>query len=74
MTQITKNRLLRQVTAHLQAKTCDVQWATQLREDGVLIAETFDRKAYAAEQSAELAADLPAGMASPLHTLLGWSS
>lgn len=72
MGELTKRRVLRQFTVNLQANTLEIQWTTQVLEDGAMLAETFHRKAYAEEQSLELDADLSAEAAIKMRSVMGW--
>ena len=67
---LTETRILKQVTTLPAQGTVNVQWANQILKDGVLLTETYERKAYTADQKAEFEAEVE-GAASYM-TALGW--
>lgn len=67
---LTEQRILKQVTILAQQSAANVQWANQVLRDGEIIAETYERKAYTVDQSAEFLLEVE-GAASYI-TALGW--
>ena len=70
MTTFTEQRILKQVTTLPAQSAVNVQWANQVLKDDVVISETFERKAYTADQYAEFVAEVE-GSASYIAAL-GW--
>ena len=50
MSTFTETKVLKQVTFLPQANAINVQWGLVVAKDGVSISETFERKAYSADQ------------------------
>jgi hypothetical protein len=65
-------RVLKQVAILPALNAVNVQWANQVLKQGVVISETFERKAYTADQAADFAAEVE-GAASYMAAL-GWSA
>ena len=59
-----------QVTILPTANTINVQWANQINKENVVIAETFERKAYAQDQKDEFLAEVE--NASAYIDAIGW--
>lgn len=70
MSTFTEQRILKQVTILAQQSAANVQWANQVLKDGVLLTETYERKAYTADQKAEFEAEVEG--AANYITALGW--
>lgn len=68
---LTETRILKQVAILPAQNAVNVQWSNQVLKDGEVIAETYERKAYTAEQAAEFAAEVE-GSASYMAAL-GWN-
>ena len=66
----TEQRILNQVTTLPAQSAVNVQWANQVLRDGEVISETFERKAYTADQAAEFLAEVEGAEA--YITALGW--
>ena len=70
MSTFTESRIIKQI-AHLPpSNTVQVQWANQILKDGNVISETYERKAYTADQKAEFAAEVEG--ADSYLAVLGW--
>jgi hypothetical protein len=69
--KLTEQRILKQVAILPSQNAANVQWANQVLKDGVVISETYERKAYAADQAAEFASEVE-GAASYMAAL-GWT-
>ena len=67
---LTEQRILKQVTTLPAQSAVQVQWANQILKDGVVISETYERKAYSQDQAAEFAAEVEGAAA--YVTALGW--
>lgn len=67
---LTEQRILKQVTVLPAQSAVNVQWANQILRDGEVITETYERKAYTADQKDEFLAEV-AGAESYLAAL-GW--
>lgn len=67
---LTEQRILKQVTILAQQSAANVQWANQILRDGELVTETYERKAYTADQKAEFLAEVEG--AADYITALGW--
>ena len=55
---LTEQRILKQVTTLPNQSAVNVQWANQILRDGELLTETYERKAYTADQKAEFLAEV----------------
>jgi len=71
MATFTEQRILKQVSVLSAQNAVQVQWANQVLKDGELLSESYERKAYIAEQAAEFAAEVE-GSASYM-SILGWT-
>ena len=71
---LTRNRVIKQVTLLPQENTIEVAWAWQVRQDGELVGELLNRRAYAADQVGLLDADLPPGVATRIKQAMGWQA
>ena len=71
MSTFTETRVLKQVAILPTQNAANVQWANQVLRDGEVISETFERKAYTADQAAEFATEVE-GAASYMAAL-GWT-
>ena len=67
---LTEQRILKQVTTLPAQSAVQVQWANQILKDGVVISETYERKAYGQEQKAEFIAEVEGAAA--YVTALNW--
>jgi len=67
---LTEQRILKQVTTLPAQSAINVQWANQILRDGEVISETFERKAYTAEQAQEFLAEVEG--AAGYMAVLGW--
>ena len=67
---LTEQRILSQVTTLPAQSAANVQWSNQILRDGEVVSETFERKAYTAEQKAEFLAEVEG--AENYITALGW--
>ena len=67
---LTEQRILKQVTVLAPQSAVNVQWGNQVLKDGEVIAETFERKAYTADQKDSFLAEVEG--ASSYITALGW--
>lgn len=67
----TEQRILKQVAILPAQNAANVQWANQVLKDGELLTETYERKAYTAEQAAEFATEVEG--ATSYMTALGWT-
>jgi len=67
----SESRVLKQVAILPTQNAVNVQWSNQVLKDGVVISETFERKAYTVDQASEFAAEV-AG-AGAYMTALGWT-
>ncbi len=72
MGALSKNRIIKSITLQFEASTVEIQWSTQVREDGEVIGERFHRKAYTAAQAAELEADTSTGVRNKVANILNW--
>jgi hypothetical protein len=69
---LTEQRILKAVTVKPTQNAIEVQWADQILRDGEVISEQYHRKAYTAEQSDELIAEVEGAAA--YITAAGWNS
>lgn len=67
---LTEQRILKQVTLLPQQSAANVQWANQILRDGAVISETYERKAYTADQKADFEAEVEG--AAGYVAALGW--
>ena len=63
-------KYLKQVSVLPQQNSVNVQWAVAVKKDGNVISETYERKAYTADQKAEFAAEVEG--ADSYLAVLGW--
>ncbi len=54
----SEQRILKQVTILPEQSAINVQWANQVLRDDLVIAETFERKTYTADQSAQFSVEV----------------
>lgn len=66
----SESRIIKQITILPESNSVNVQWANQILRDGEVISETFERKAYTANQRAEFATEVEG--ASGYMAVLGW--
>jgi len=71
MSTITETRVLKQVAILPAQNAAQVQWANQVLKDGVVISETFERRAYTADQKTEFSTEVDG--ASSYMAALGWT-
>lgn len=67
---LSEQRILKQVAILPAQSAVNVQWANQILRDGELVSETYERKAYTAEQKAQFEAEVEGATA--YVTALGW--
>lgn len=67
---LSEQRILKQVTTLPAQSAVNVQWSNQVLRDGEVISETFERKAYTADQAAEFLVEVEG--AESYITALGW--
>lgn len=67
---LTEQRILKQVAILPTQAAVNVQWALQILRDGEIVSETYERKAYTADQKAEFLEEVPG--AESYVTALGW--
>ena len=67
---LTERRILNQVTVLPNQSAVNVQWTNQILRDGEVISQTYERKAYTAEQQAEFLAEVEG--ADTYAAVLGW--
>ena len=67
---LTEQRILKQVTTLPNQSAVNVQWANQILRDGELVTETYERKAYTADQKAEFLVEVEG--AENYIAALGW--
>lgn len=67
---LTEQTILKQVTVLPNQSAVNVQWANQILRDGELVTETYERKAYTAEQKDEFLTEVEG--ADGYITILGW--
>lgn len=70
MATFTEQRVLKQVAVLPAQSAVNVQWSNQVLKDGVLLTETYERKAYTADQKVEFEAEVEG--AANYITALGW--
>lgn len=69
---LTEQRILKQVAILPAQSAVNVQWANQILKDGELLTETYERKAYTADQAAEFAAEVEG--AAGYMSAMGWTA
>jgi hypothetical protein len=67
---LTEQRVLKQITVLSEVNAINVQWADQIVRDGVVVSETFCRKAYGPKQKDEFLEEVE--NANLYTTILGW--
>ena len=67
---LSEQRILKQVTTLPNQSAVNVQWANQIIKDGAVLTETYERKAYTADQKAEFLAEVEG--AENYIAALGW--
>lgn len=67
---ITKQRVLKQVNFLPTENVVAVQWADQIVEDGVVLSESYFRRAYSQEEKAAFIAEVENGAAHA--AVFGW--
>lgn len=67
---LTEQRILKSVQVLSQQSAVNVQWANQILRDGELVTETYERKAYTAEQYHDFIAEVEGAEA--YIAVLGW--
>jgi len=67
---LTEQSILKQVSILPAQNAVNVQWANQILRDGEVISETYERKAYTAEQKDEFSAEVEG--AANYISALGW--
>ena len=67
---LTEQRILKQVSILPAQNAMNVQWANQICRDDEVIAETYERKAYTADQKVEFLAEVEGAEA--YVDALGW--
>lgn len=72
MATFTEQRILKQVAVLPTQNAVNVQWSNQVLKDGVVLTETYERKAYTADQSAEFATEVEG--AAGYMAALGWTA
>lgn len=70
MSTFTEQRILKQVTILASQSAANVQWSNQVLKDDVVISETFERKAYTAEQKADFELEVEGAVS--YIAALGW--
>lgn len=55
---LTEQRIIKQITILPNNSAVNVQWADQVLRDGIVISETYHRKAYTIEQKTEFLAEV----------------
>lgn len=68
---LSEQRILKQVSILPAQSAVNVQWANQILRDGEVISETYERKAYTADQAAEFVAEVEG--AESYIAALGWT-
>jgi len=68
---LTEQRILKQVAVLPNQSAVNVQWANQILRDDELITETYERKAYTADQYSEFLTEVEGAEA--YITVLGWT-
>ena len=64
-------KYIRQVSLLPAQSAVNVQWATAIKKDGELVTETYERKAYTAEQYHDFLAEVEGAEA--YIAVLGWT-
>lgn len=67
---LTEQRILKSIQVLSQQSAVNVQWANQILRDGELVTETYERKAYTAEQYHDFLAEVEGAEA--YLAVLGW--
>lgn len=67
---LTEQRILKQVAVLPAQSAVNVQWANQILRDEEVISETYERKAYTAEQKDEFLSEVEG--AESYILALGW--
>jgi hypothetical protein len=70
MPTFTEQRVIKQVTMLPAQSAINVQWANQVLRDDVVISETFERKAYTADQVEEFNSEVE--NAAAYITVMSW--
>jgi sulfur carrier protein ThiS len=68
---LTEQRILKSITVLAEQSAVNAQWADQILRDDAVVAETFHRKAYTAEQYHEFLAEVEGAEA--YIAVLGWT-
>jgi hypothetical protein len=55
---LSEQRIVKQVSILPEQSAINVQWANQILRDGVVISETYERRAYSIEQKEEFLAEV----------------
>ena len=69
---LTEVKTIKQITVLPASNAVNVQWANQILRDGEVISETFERKAYTADQKDSFIAEVEGAAA--YVTALGWTT
>ena len=67
---LAEQKILKQVTTLVQQNAIQVQWANQILRDDELVTETYERKAYTADQKDDFLAEVEGAEA--YVDLMGW--
>ena len=67
---LTEQRILNQVTTLPNQSAIQVQWANQILRDEEVISQTYERKAYCADQKDEFLAEVEG--AEGYVAIMGW--
>lgn len=67
---ITEQRIIKQVSVLPATGAINVQWANQILKDGNVLTETYERKAYTADQKTEFLAEVEGAVS--YATAVGW--
>jgi len=68
---LTEQRVLKSVQVLSQQSAVNVQWANQILRDEEIITETYERKAYTADQKDDFLAEVEGAEA--YIAVLGWT-
>lgn len=68
---LTEQRVLKSVTVLAQQSAINVQWANQILRDDEVVTETYERKAYTADQIADFLNEVEGAEA--YVALLNWA-
>ena len=68
---LTEQRIIKSITHQPEVGAVNVQWANQILRDGEFVSETYERKVYTTENSAEFLVEVE--NADKYATLLGWT-